>query len=77
MRHFSFTATIAVAFAVAFLSPQRAGAFVANQDGIAKTAISTNSIIEVKHKGTPPGWHHGRKVGWHGRGKPPGQAKKS
>lgn len=24
------------------------------------------------YHGTPPGWHHGRKVGWHGRGCPPG-----
>ena len=40
---------------------------------------AANSVIEVKRslsKGTPPGWHHGRKVGWHGRGEPPGQAKK-
>jgi hypothetical protein len=22
--------------------------------------------------GSPPGWHHGRKVGWRGRGCPPG-----
>jgi hypothetical protein len=21
---------------------------------------------------TPPGWRHGRKVGWHGRSRPPG-----
>jgi hypothetical protein len=25
--------------------------------------------------GRPPGWGHGRKVGWHGRNLPPGQAK--
>jgi len=25
---------------------------------------------------TPPGWHHGRKVGWGGSDVPPGQAKK-
>ena len=24
------------------------------------------------HHGTPPGWWHGRKVGWRGRGCPPG-----
>ena len=76
-RYFKFTGTIiAMAVAVAFFSPQPAGAFVANLDGIAKTATGTNAIIEVKHKGTPPGWHHGRKVGWHGRGEPPGLAKK-
>lgn len=24
------------------------------------------------YHGTPPGWHHGRKVGWRGMGCPPG-----
>ena len=24
------------------------------------------------HHGTPPGWSHGRKVGWRGHGCPPG-----
>ncbi len=39
------------------------GAFIANQNGVAKAATAANATIEVK---TPPGWHHGRKVGWHG-----------
>ncbi|WFU74021.1 hypothetical protein [Bradyrhizobium sp. CB2312] len=26
----------------------------------------------VHRYGTPPGWHHGRKVGWRGHGCPPG-----
>jgi hypothetical protein len=47
-----------------------AGAFIANADGVAKAATRTDAI-EVKHK-TPPGWHHGRKTGWHRLGKPPG-----
>jgi hypothetical protein len=62
--------------AVAFALPQPAGAFMANQDGVAKAATATNTTIEVKrspHKGRPPGWSHGRKVGWNGHGKPPGQ----
>jgi hypothetical protein len=64
--------------AVAFVSPQPAGAFIANADGVAKAATATNPIIEVKrspHKSRPPGWSqsHGRKVGWHGRNRPPGQ----
>jgi hypothetical protein len=66
----------AMGVAIAFLSPQPAGAFVTNQNGVAKAATTTNAIIEVKrslHKGTPPGWHHGRKVGWHGHSRPPGQ----
>jgi hypothetical protein len=53
--------------------------FFQNQNGIAKAITATNAVIEVKrssHKGTPPGWHHGRKVGWDGRGRPPGQAKR-
>jgi hypothetical protein len=62
--------------AIAFLSPQPAGAFVANQNGVTKATTATNAIIEVKrspHKGRPPGWSHGRKVGWHGHSRPPGQ----
>ena len=72
---------VAVAFvvmgvAVAFISPRPAGAFVAHQNDVAKAAAATNATIEVKRslqKGTPPGWHHGRKVGWHGHSRPPGQ----
>jgi hypothetical protein len=78
MRKFFIFAAIGVAsgVAIAFVLPQPAGAFVANQDGVAKAATATNTMIEVKRspsKGRPPGWSHGRKVGWHGRGKPPGQ----
>ena len=75
-RYFIATGFVVLGVAVAFISPQPAGAFVANQDGIAKAATSTNTVIEVKRspsKGTPPGWHHGRKVGWHGSRRPPGQ----
>ena len=76
-RYFSFTGIlIAIAVTVAFLSPQPAGAFVADPNGVAKAATATNTIIEVKHKGRPSGWSHGRKTGWHGRGEPPGQFKK-
>ena len=77
MRSYFMSACIFTAFgvAVAFVSTQPAGAFIANADGVAKAATATGPIIEVKHR-TPPGWHHGRKVGWHGRCEPPGQAKK-
>jgi hypothetical protein len=67
---------VACGVAFAFVSSQSAGAFVANPDGIAKSSTASTTIIEVKrspHKGRPPGWSHGRKTGWHGRGKPPGQ----
>jgi hypothetical protein len=73
MRRYFIVA--AVSFGVAFVS-QPAGAFIANTDGIAKAATATNAIIEVKrspHKGRPPGWNHGSKVGWHGHSRPPGQ----
>jgi hypothetical protein len=72
MRIYFVFAAIFVVMSVAltFVSPRPAGAFIANADGVAKAATRTDTI-EVKHK-TPPGWHHGRKTGWHGRGKPPG-----
>jgi hypothetical protein len=73
LKYFIFTA---IGVAVALVSPQPAGAFTANQDGVAKAAMATNIIVEVKrspHKGQPPGWSHGRKVGWHGHSRPPGQ----
>jgi hypothetical protein len=78
MRRYFICAAMfaATGVAVAFVSPQPAGALVANQNGVAKAATVATTIINVKHKGTPPGWHHGRKVGWHGRGEPPGLAKK-
>jgi hypothetical protein len=66
----------AMGVTIAFLSPQPASAFVVHQNGVAKVATATNAIIEVKrspHKGRPPGWNHGRKVGWHGHSRPPGQ----
>jgi Flp pilus assembly protein TadB len=80
-KYFSVAAIFAVCFttigvAVAFFSVRSADAFTGNAGSIAKAATTTNSIIEVKHsphKSRPPGWSHGRKVGWHGRGKPPGQ----
>lgn len=70
--YFIFSAIFAVmSIALIFASPRPAGAFIANAGGIAKAATGANTI-EVNHK-TPPGWHHGRKTGWHGRGRPPGQ----
>jgi hypothetical protein len=76
-KYFIFAAIFAaIGVAVAFLSPQPARAFVANQNGVGKAATAANTIIEVKRspqKGRPPGWNHGRKVGWHGHSRPPGQ----
>jgi hypothetical protein len=41
-------------------------------------AVQSDDIIQVKKKGKarPHGWSQGRKIGWRGRGLPPGQAKK-
>jgi hypothetical protein len=52
-----------------------ASAFVPVQTDIAATAAAMNDVIQVKrHRhGRPHGWSRGRKVGWHGRGRPPGQ----
>jgi hypothetical protein len=73
MRKYFIFAAIGVA--IAFIAPP-AGAFVANENGVAKAANTANTIIEVKrspHKGRPPGWSHGRKRGWQGSSRPPGQ----
>jgi hypothetical protein len=41
-------------------------------------AVQSDDFIQVKQKGKarPYGWSKSRKVGWRGRGMPPGQAKK-
>ena len=75
-KYFIVTVFSAMGIAIAFPSPQPASAFVVHQNGVAKVATATNAIIEVKrspYKGRPPGWNHGRKVGWHGHSRPPGQ----
>jgi len=64
-----------VAGALVFVPLNPAGAFVPVQTGVAATAAAMNDVVRVKrHKhGRPHGWSRGRKVGWHGRGRPPGQ----
>ena len=59
----------------AFAPFNSASAFVPVQTDIAATAAAMNDVIQVKrHRhGRPHGWSRGRKVGWHGRGRPPGQ----
>ena len=59
----------------AFAPFNSASAFVPVQTDIAATVAAINDVIQVKrHRhGRPPGWGRGRKVGWHGRGRPPGQ----
>ena len=64
-----------VAGVFAFAPLNTASAFVPVQTDIAATAAAMNDVIQVKrHRhGRPHGWSRGRKVGWHGRGRPPGQ----
>ncbi len=52
-----------------------ASAFVYSQTEITNAAAAASSTIEVKRKKTarPPGWSRGRKTGWRGGSKPPGQ----
>jgi hypothetical protein len=74
MRNHLIAAVIGAAAIFSFSASKPAFAFVANQNSVA-AAVTTN-LIEVKrspHKARPSGWNHGRKVGWHGRGRPPGQ----
>jgi hypothetical protein len=44
----------------------------------AHAVVQGDDIIQVKRggKARPHGWSKGRKIGWRGRGVPPGQAKK-
>ncbi len=75
MRRFLMPMAIGIA-AIALAAAQPASAFVANQQPVAKAAAAATPIVEVKRApstGRPPGWNHGRKVGWHGSRRPPGQ----
>jgi hypothetical protein len=79
-----------LALGLVVVAPVSAHAFIPAQSGIPVAADAVSSDLEVKggrgkgkHKGWkkhrfghPPGWSRGRKVGWGGRGMPPGQAKK-
>jgi hypothetical protein len=67
---------VAAALIALFAAPAPAGP-LASLPMTAATAMPGSDIIEVKKKGVRPyGWNRGRKVGWRGRGMPPGQAKK-
>jgi hypothetical protein len=75
MRNHLISAVIGAAAIFAFSASKPAFAFVANQISVATAAVTTN-VIEVKRsplKPRPPGWNHGRKTGWHGHRRPPGQ----
>ncbi len=67
-------AVAAGSLALSAISP--AHAFMPRQYEITKTTSAQNHVIEVKRslaKPRPPGWSRGRKVGWHGGRRPPGQ----
>jgi hypothetical protein len=53
-----------------------AGALGAGYHASAASAEKAMPLVTIKWKKRPPGWSHGRKVGWQGRGAPPGQLKK-
>jgi hypothetical protein len=76
MRKFIVLDAIIIAAIFSLCASQPAGAFIGNQNSIATVAHATTNTVEVKRspqKGTPPGWHHGKKKGWHGASRPPGQ----
>jgi len=60
---------------IVFTSVSSASAFVPVQTEIADAVAAMNDIIQVKRKKTvrPRGWDRGRKVGWRGGRRPPGQ----
>jgi hypothetical protein len=75
LRRLFLLAAMGIA-ALALAAPQPANALLINQQPVAKAAAATAPVVEVKRapsKGRPPGWNHGRKVGWHGARRPPGQ----
>ena len=63
---------VVMGVAVAFISPRPAGAFVTHHNDCGGDQRH-DEVKRLLQKGTPPGWHHGRKVGWHGHSRPPGQ----
>ena len=73
MHRLAFAVVLSALFAApaaaAPLIPVSTAAHVAGESG---------DIVQVKkkYKARPYGWSQGRKVGWRGRGLPPGQAKK-
>ena len=63
------------AAAFLFAPHSAANAFLPGQTEIIGAAGAMNDIVQVKrHKhARPRGWSRGRKVGWRGSSRPPGQ----
>ena len=59
-----------------FTAPLQASPLIPASTAVSATA-EIDHVIQVKKKGYRAyGWSPGRKVGWRGRGMPPGQYKK-
>ena len=74
MRKYLAIGSLALAgVALATFAP--ANAFVPVQTEIATAASDMGNTIEVKRRKSarPAGWSRGRKVGWRGGHRPPGQ----
>jgi hypothetical protein len=81
MRFVPLIALAAGAFGLTATTPAVAfapvpSALAATYNASAAKASPTAPLVAVKWKQRPPGWSRGRKVGWRGRGAPPGQLKK-
>jgi alpha-tubulin suppressor-like RCC1 family protein len=70
-------ALLGIALLGLFLTPASASPLMSPLTAL-QAAAHDDDVVLVKRKGKarPYGWGKGRKVGWRGRGLPPGQAKK-
>jgi hypothetical protein len=64
-----------IAGALAFVPITSANAFGPVQMGLAEAAAAMSDTFQIKRRKSarPRGWDRGRKVGWRGGRKPPGQ----
>ena len=74
MRKFLILGAL-IAGALAFIPMTLANAFGPAPAGLTEAAAAMSDTIQVKrHKSARPhGWSRGRKVGWRGGRRPPGQ----
>jgi len=70
MRNTTLIAVSAAAMlSTGILMSNRAEAMLGAPASVGRAAQTTNSVEKAR---TPPGFSHGRKVGWHGLHHPPG-----
>ena len=75
MRKLAFGLTLAIPM---FFVPSASALPGASPDPTLQTTVLNSDLIEVKGgrgRGRALGWSKGKKVGWRGRGCPPGLAK--